>query len=133
MHKQINGRIFCLLQKTLLYAILYKRDDCKGGKEDIMAIYSIVQLKETISPIAKEHGVKSVSLFGSYAKGVARNDSDIDLLIDKGQITSLFQLCSFRLAVEDALSMPVDLVTTESTDEWFLDRIQKDGILLYAT
>lgn len=97
-----------------------------------MAIYSIVQLKETISPIAKEHGVQSVSLFGSYAKGVARDDSDIDLLIDKGRITSLFQLCSFRLAVEDALSMPVDLVTTESTDERFLAHIQKEGILLYG-
>ncbi|MCD7717121.1 MAG: nucleotidyltransferase domain-containing protein [Lachnospiraceae bacterium] len=98
-----------------------------------MAVYTFLQLKETISPIAKEHGIKTVSLFGSYARGNARDDSDVDLLIEKGQIHSLFQLSSFRLAVEDALMIPVDLVTTESSDENFLDQIRKERVLLYGT
>ena len=36
-----------------------------------MAPYSIEELRNIVSPIARAHGVASVSLFGSYAKGLA--------------------------------------------------------------
>ena len=75
--------------------------------------------------------MERVSVFGSYAKGLASAHSDVDLNIEKGALCSLFQLCDFRLAVEDALKRPVDLVTTESSDRSFLARIAKDEVLLY--
>ena len=96
-----------------------------------MAPYSIDELRNIVSPIAQAHGVESVFLFGSYAKGSADSDSDVDLKIDKGALRSLFQLCGFRLAVEDALKLPVDLVPSDSSDKSFLDMIQKDEVLLY--
>lgn len=95
--------------------------------------YTIEELRSKIAPIAQLHGVQCVSLFGSYSKGTAATDSDIDLKIEKGKLKSLFQICSFRLAVEDALDRPVDLVTSESSDRAFLDRIEKDEVLLYRT
>ena len=66
----------------------------------------------------------------SYEKKVNAG-SDIDLKIDKGALRSLFQLCGFRLAIEDALKLPVDLVTSDSSDKSFLDMIQKDEVVLY--
>jgi len=96
-----------------------------------MAPYSIDELRHIISPIARAHGVKSVSLFGSYSKGTASGHSDVDLKIEKGQLRSLFQLSGFRLAVEDALKLPVDLVTSESSDRAFLDMIRKDEVMIY--
>ena len=96
-----------------------------------MTPYTIEELRKIISPIAEQHGVKSVSLFGSYCNGTASANSDVDLKIEKGQLRSLFQLCGFRLAVEDALKLPVDLVTTEASDRNFLDMIEKDEVLLY--
>lgn len=95
--------------------------------------YTIEELRDKIAPIAQQHGVQSVSLFGSYSKGTAADDSDIDLKIEKGKLRSLFQICGFRLAVEDALERPVDLVTSESSDQDFLDMIAKDEVLLYRT
>ena len=95
--------------------------------------YTIQELKHIISPIALAHGVKSVSLFGSYSKGYATADSDVDLKIEKGQLRTLFQICSFRLAVEDALKCPVDLITSEASDPAFLKMIEKDEVLLYGT
>jgi len=95
--------------------------------------YTIQELKYIISPIALAHGVKSVSLFGSYSKGHATADSDVDLKIEKGQLRTLFQLSEFRLAVEDALQCPVDLITSEASDEAFLKMIEKDEVLLYGT
>lgn len=95
--------------------------------------YTIKELRNKIAPIAQQHGVQSVSLFGSYSRGTAADGSDIDLKIEKGKLKSLFQLCGFRLAVEDALECPVDLVTSESSDQAFLDMIAKDEVLLYRT
>lgn len=95
--------------------------------------YTIDELRSIISPIAAKHGVKSVSLFGSYSKGNASADSDIDLKIEKGQLRTMFQICGFRLAVEDALKLPVDLITSESSDTDFLDMIAKDEVLLYRS
>ncbi|MBQ9522136.1 MAG: nucleotidyltransferase domain-containing protein [Oscillospiraceae bacterium] len=95
-------------------------------------MYTIEELKDTISPLARTYGVQSVSLFGSYARGTARPDSDVDLKIEKGALRSLYQLCGFRLAVEDALRVSVDLVTSESSDRDFLKRIAPEEVLLYV-
>ena len=93
--------------------------------------YTIDDLRQIIGPIAKAYGVESVSLFGSYSKGNATSDSDIDLKIEKGQLRSLFQLSGFRLELEDALNLAVDLITSESNDSDFLYKIAKDEVLLY--
>lgn len=94
-------------------------------------IYSIEEIRAIVAPIAREHGVASVSLFGSYSKGQGTAHSDVDLKIEKGALRSLFQLSGFRLALEEALSRSVDLVTTESSDKDFLQKIEKDEVLLY--
>ena len=93
--------------------------------------YTIEELHRIITPIAQAHGLRSVSLFGSYSKGTARRDSDVDLKIEKGSVMSLFQLSGLRLDIEDALRVPVDLVTNDSPDHEFLDMIAKDEVLLY--
>lgn len=93
--------------------------------------YSIAQIREIITPIAIKHGVKSVSLFGSRARRTDKIDSDIDLIIEKGRLVSLYDLSGFRLAAEDAFQLPVDLVTTECSDHEFLDEITREGVLLY--
>jgi len=96
-----------------------------------MAPYTIDEIKRIITPIAIEHGVESVSLFGSYSTGTATADSNVDLVIEKGKLRSLFQLCGFRLAIEDALNLSVDLVTSESSDNDFLKSISGNEVLLY--
>ena len=94
-------------------------------------IYTVQEIQSRVMPVAQKYGIKAVFLFGSYAKGLADANSDVDLKIEKGSLRSLFQLCGFRLAVEDALKLPVDLVTSDSSDKSFLDMIQKDEVVLY--
>ena len=107
-----------------------QENDSKG---ECAVVYTIEQLKDKISPLARRYGVESVSVFGSYARGTARPDSDVDLIIEKGALRSLYQLCGFRLAVEDALGVSVDLVTSESSDRNFLARIEQEEAELYRT
>lgn len=45
-------------------------------------IYTIEQLKNTLNPVFHRYGVKKAIVFGSYSKGIARENSDIDLLVD---------------------------------------------------
>ena len=95
------------------------------------ARYTINQIRDIVAPIAMRHGVKSVSLFGSYASNRASKGSDIDLKIEKGKLVSLLDLCRFRLDLEDALQIPVDLVTTQCSDPDFISEIEKSEVLLY--
>jgi hypothetical protein len=96
-----------------------------------MPLYTIEELRQRIAPIARAHGVARVCLFGSYARQSATPESDIDLKIDKGDLRSLLQLSDFRLAVEDCLQRPVDIITSTSTDHAFLREIEQEEVLLY--
>lgn len=47
-------------------------------------IYKIDDIQTRLAPVFNANGVKSAVLYGSYAKGKANPDSDIDLLVDSG-------------------------------------------------
>ncbi|MDE7194083.1 MAG: nucleotidyltransferase domain-containing protein [Oscillospiraceae bacterium] len=94
-------------------------------------IYSIEEIQSRISPIAMRYGVERVYLFGSYAKGCATAESDVDLRIDKGSLRGLFALSGMRLDICDALSKEVDLLTTNSLDDIFRSKIQNDEVMIY--
>ena len=94
-------------------------------------IYSIEEIQRCVFPIAKHYGVERVYLFGSYARGSATPESDIDIRVDKGSLRGLFALSGMRLDICDALSKDVDLLTTNSLDDNFRDRIRGNEILIY--
>ncbi|QNK40424.1 nucleotidyltransferase family protein [Caproicibacter fermentans] len=93
---------------------------------------TVEEIKKTVQPIAKKYGVKRVYLFGSYARGDTTEHSDVDLRVDKGSLRGMFALCGLYTELEDALRMKVDLLTTGSLDEDFLNRIKNEEVLLYA-
>ena len=93
--------------------------------------YTIESIKDTIAPIAKAHGVNRMYLFGSHARGTADAKSDIDIKIEKGRIKSLLELSSFRLDLEDALGVSVDLLTSTMLNKALLNSIARDEVLIY--
>ncbi|HIU56315.1 MAG TPA: nucleotidyltransferase domain-containing protein [Candidatus Ornithomonoglobus merdipullorum] len=72
-----------------------------------------------------------MSLFGSYARGEAKEGSDIDIYIDKGELRNLIQYFSFIDELEKTLNCHVDVVTTGIQDKEFLRTIKSEGVLLY--
>lgn len=91
----------------------------------------ITTIKDVIGPIARLYGVKRIYLFGSYAKGTATEESDIDLLVEKGTPMSLLKLSGMRQRVQEALNLSVDLVTTTGIEDTFKKEIEGTEILLY--
>lgn len=88
------------------------------------------RIKRAVSDVAKRYGVERVWLFGSYARGEAKPESDVDILIDKGSMRGL-ALGGFLDELEHELQTPVDVVTLDSLDEDFCQNIQQDQVLLY--
>lgn len=93
--------------------------------------YTINEIKDKTTPIAKAYGIGRMSLFGSYARGEAKENSDVDLYIDRGKLRSLLQYFAFVDELENALECHVDVVTTGIEDKEFLSAIMQEGVLLY--
>ena len=106
-----------------------------GGKFMSNEIYSIEQIRNIVAPIAKQHGVQRIFLFGSYANGNATSNSDIDLCVDSSNLNSLFALGGLYADLEEALKKSIDMVTESSlkynTDVFFLENLRKDRLLIY--
>lgn len=95
-------------------------------------VCTIDEIKEKVSVLASQYGAERIYLFGSFARGKAKKDSDIDLRIDKGKIRGL-ALAGLLLDIEESLNTTVDLLTTNSLDEEFLINIKKDEVLIYES
>lgn len=95
-------------------------------------VYTIEELKKIIIPIAEKYQLGKVSLFGSFARGDYREDSDVDLCVEPGNLKGFFALCGFYTEIEEALGRKVDVLTTGSLSENFLEKIRKDEVMLYG-
>lgn len=93
-------------------------------------VYNINEIKRILIPIAKKYGIASISLFGSYAKGKATPDSDIDFIMDKGDLVGI-KYFSLLEELENAFNCKIDLITTGFSNKEFLNNIRKDEVLLY--
>lgn len=72
---------------------------------------SFVEIKDSITEVARKYPIKRLSLFGSYADGSAKDDSDIDLLVEfLSPNVSLFMLCDIKDELESRLKREVDLI-----------------------
>jgi predicted nucleotidyltransferase len=95
-------------------------------------LYTISEIANIVSPIAEEYGIKKMAVFGSYARGDATKDSDLDLhIIDRGALRGLFRLSGFNIALRKTLKMNVDVVTSGSLSEGFLDNIRDEEVVVY--
>lgn len=93
--------------------------------------FTMEEIKQKSVPLAKKYGIKRLGLFGSYARGEARDDSDLDFLIDTGKMRGLIQYMGFVLDLEDEFGCHVDVVTDGIEDKDFLNTIKKDEVVLY--
>lgn len=88
-------------------------------------------LKEQIIPILRRHDVIRAGIFGSFARGEARPDSDLDLLIELPRGKSLFDLSALALELEDALGRKVDLVTYTAIHPRLREGILASEVVLF--
>ena len=95
------------------------------------SVYTIKEIKTIIKPILNRFGITEIYLFGSYARGEARNSSDIDIYCDKGNIKTLIDQGLLEEELELALNKKVDIIfTTSYMNDYFKSQIMEDMIKL---
>ena len=96
-----------------------------------MTLYELrVTKRDAILAIAARHGVSGIRVFGSFARGEARNDSDLDLLIKAGPVRSAFFSGGFLADLEDELGRPVDVAEECALHKLIRDQVLKEAVPL---
>ena len=105
-------------------------------------VYTLDEIARRIRPVAEKYRLKAVYVFGSYARGEAREDSDIDLLVDLtgADLSGFFAIGGLYNDLEAALEKEIDCVTTESleqpsrrmSDKLFQELVNQERREIYA-
>ena len=90
-------------------------------------------MQQKIADYFKTQPVLKVWLFGSYARGEQRDDSDVDILIlpDKSKHFSLFTLSGMYEDLKELLGKEVDLITEGGLMPFARESADHDKILIY--
>lgn len=94
-------------------------------------ILSFLTIKENVSDLAKKYDIEKIYLFGSYIKGTAKEDSDIDIFIE----SSLFGLdfFGFAEALRERLGKKIGLLSNKTIEPKSVieNEVYKTGVLIY--
>lgn len=97
---------------------------------------TIQQIKDTVADYFKDKPVRKVYLFGSHARGEAREDSDVDLLVEYDDSTkrlSFFDVLRFKVGLEERFRRTVELVEEDSVYDGFKMFITKDKLQIFPS
>ncbi|MGA3325067.1 MAG: nucleotidyltransferase family protein [Terriglobia bacterium] len=86
--------------------------------------------REEIRRIAAKHGAMNVRVFGSVSRGEARQDSDLDLLVDTGPETSSWFPAGLVLDLEEILGCKVEVVTEKGLNPYLKERVLQEALPL---
>lgn len=94
-------------------------------------VLTIKKIKNIVLPILEKYNINEVYLFGSYARGEAKNTSDVDIYCEPGDIKSLIDQGILEDELVEALNKDVDVVFIGSKmDDFFKEQLERDKIRL---
>ena len=89
---------------------------------------SVVPLVDQILPVLARYDVRRAGVYGSYSRGEAGADSDLDLLVELPPGSSLLDLVGLQLELIDTLGVEVDANTYNAIHPLIRDRVLEDEI-----
>jgi hypothetical protein len=93
----------------------------------------VLRILHEEAPRLRARGITRLSLFGSMARGEARPESDIDLLIevDPAARFGLSDLLDLREELGDRLGRPINFAFASEMRPWLLEWIEDDRIGIF--
>ena len=86
--------------------------------------------RDDVLEVAQRHGVTSIRVFGSVARGDESSNSDIDLLITTGPSVSPWFPAGFILDLEQLLGRKIDIVTESGLNPLLRDQVLTEAVAL---
>ena len=95
-------------------------------------VYTINEIRQIARPIASRYGIAALYLFGSYARGEADENSDLDFLVYGGEGFKLTQIFAFGEELREILQKYVDVfeINEINQDSEFYKTIMKEKVLV---
>jgi len=90
----------------------------------------IQEIKEKITPILQRYGIEKAAIFGSLAKGKAKINSDVDILVEIKGDMSLLDFIGIKIELEEALKMKVDLVEYDTIKPTIKEKILAEQVVI---
>jgi predicted nucleotidyltransferase len=96
------------------------------------SVLTIEMIKDVIAPIAAKYGVESIYVFGSYARGEATIDSDIDFLVFGGKGFKLSMVYALAEEIREAFGKDVDVfeINEINVGSDFYENVIKEKVLV---
>ena len=96
-------------------------------------LYTIEEIQNKLYPVFEKEGVLKAILFGSYAKGEATEESDIDIVASVDNEMSILNFCDIADKVINELGKNVDLLYADDIiPGGKIDiELKRNGVLLY--
>jgi len=101
------------------------------GLPPVRDVLDIEDIKKAVLPYCSKYPIKQIGLFGSYARGKADEESDIDLIVEYESNVSLMKVLGLKARLEADLKKKVDLVEPDNIDEDLATEIAKGMVILY--
>lgn len=89
---------------------------------------SLEDIKQRIAPILRRHQVTRAAIFGSFAAGQPKQESDLDLLVEFDGEKSLLDLVALKLELEAALSREVDVLTYRALHPLIREKVLRQQV-----
>jgi len=83
----------------------------------------IEEIREKILPVLKHYDVIRAAIFGSFARGEMKENSDVDILVEFGGEKSLLDLAGLKIELEESLGRKVDVLTYNSLHPLLKERV----------
>jgi len=88
-------------------------------------------IRDEIIKILKKHGAKKISIFGSYVRGEATPESDLDIIVEFELPKGLIRFVGIEIELSESLGIKVDLLTEKSISPYLIDIIRKEAIVIF--
>ena len=96
-----------------------------------MTTIEVIQAKrDDVLQVARKHGVTSIRIFGSVARGDDSPESDIDLLITIGPVVSSWFPAGLILDLEALLGRDVEIVTEPGLNPLLREQVLSEAVNL---
>ena len=96
-----------------------------------MTLSTVTIDERALQELCRRNDVSKLSVFGSFARGEDRTDSDIDLLVEFSAPKGLFDLVALEIQLSELLGRKVDLLTEQSVSPYLRDSIRLDARVLF--
>ena len=87
-------------------------------------------LKEHKNELQEDYGISEIGLFGSYVKGMQKESSDIDILVEFYKTTDLLSFVHLKNYLSDLLEVNVDLVMKRALKPAIGERVLREVVYI---